>query len=162
VTAAALGITLPAGNTTAVTYDGLVDLYHSLDPAYRMSPNCAFMMNDASFKIVKKMKDGQGRPIWLPSTESGFKTDAGFDTLLGAKLVINQHMANMAANAKPILFGDFSKYLIRDVMDVIILRFTDSAYAKKAQVGFLAWARADGRLIDASNESIKYLQNSAT
>lgn len=49
-------------------------------------------------------------------------------------------------------------------MDVLILRFTDSAYAKKAQVGFLAWARADGRMIDAKNsttaqwESIRALQ----
>jgi HK97 family phage major capsid protein len=162
VTAAGLGYTMPVGNTTSVSFDGLVELLHAVDPAYRIGSKTAFMMNDSTFKAIKKLKDGNGRPLWLPSTEAAFGGDESFDSLLGKRLVINQHMASMAANAKSILFGDFSKYLIRDVMDVLILRFTDSAYAKKAQVGFLAWARADGNMIDASNESIRYLANSAT
>lgn len=160
VTAAALGVTLPTGNTTSITYDGLIDLFHSIDPAYRGSASCAWMMNDGTFKAIKKLKDAQNRPLWLPTTDSAFNLPNG--TIENRRIVINQHMADMAANAKPVLFGDFSKYMIRDVMDVLILRFTDSAYAKKAQVGFLAWARADGRMIDATNTSIKYLANSAT
>lgn len=162
VNAAGLGYTMPNGNTTSMTFDGLMNLYHAVDPAYRQSPNCAFMMHDSTFKAVKQLKDTQGRPLWLPTTSGAFQGDQQFDTLLGKRLVINQDMAPMAANAKSVLFGDFSKYMIRDVMDVLILRFTDSAYAGKGQVGFLAWARSDGRLIDASNASIQYLQNSAT
>lgn len=163
LTAAALGVTLPAGNTTGVTYDGLINLYHSLDPAYRASPNCAFMLHDTTFKSLKLLKDSQGRPIWLPDgTAGGFEGDAQFDTLLGKKLVINQDMPVMAASAKSILFGDFSRYIVRDVTSMLVFRFTDSAYTSKGQVGFLAWARADGKLIDASNESLRYLANSAT
>lgn len=162
LTGAALGVTLPTGNTTSITYNGIVDLYHALDLAYRVSDRCAFMMHDLTFKAVKKLVDSQGRPLWLPLTSPSFQSDSQFDTLLGKKLVINNDMPQMAANAQPILFGDFSKYLIRDVMDILVLRFTDSAYASKGQVGFLAWARADGRLVDASNQSILYLANSAT
>ncbi|WP_245411966.1 phage major capsid protein [Methylocella silvestris] len=163
LTAAALGVTLAAGNTTSITFDGLMDLYHAVDPAYRVSPNCSYMMNDSTFKAVKKLKDTSNRPLWLPqSTVEAFAGDGGFDTLNGKRLVINQDMPNMAANAKPVLFGDFSKYMIRDVMEVQILRFTDSAYTSKGQIGFLGWARADGRLIDASNASLAYLANSAT
>lgn len=161
VAAASLGVTLAAGNTTSVTYDSLVDLLHSLDPAYRDGAACRFMMHDSTLKAVKKLKDGQNRPIWLPAgTTSAFDGD-GPGSLFGKPIVVNQDMPVMSANAKPVLFGDFSKYLVRDVMATQVFRFTDSAYLSKGQVGFLAWARADGRLIDASNESIRYLANSA-
>lgn len=154
LTAAALGVTLPAGNTTGVAYDGLIDLYHSLDPAYRFSPGCRFMMNDKTVAALQKLKDGNGRPIYLAAATEGAFTGQTVDELFGIPVVIDQDMPNLGASAKPILFGDFSKYLIRDVMQVEMLRFTDSAYLSKGQIGFLAWARADGRLIDASNESI--------
>ena len=83
------------------------------------------------------------------------------DTLLGYTVTINQDVATMAANAKSILFGDFSRYTIRDVMGLTLFRFDDSAYIKLGQIGFLAWMRAGGTLTDGG-EPIKYYQNSAT
>lgn len=63
------------------------------------------------------------------------------DRLLGRIININQNMAPMAANAKSILYGDFKKYLIRDVMDVTLFRMTGQrAYTLKGQVGFVAFA----------------------
>ena len=67
----------------------------------------------------------------------------------------------MAANAKSIAYGDFSFYTIRDVMDVQMFRFTDSAYAKLGQVGFLAWMRAGGNFVDVGG-AVKLYVNSAT
>ncbi|MNJ81282.1 Phage capsid family protein [compost metagenome] len=67
----------------------------------------------------------------------------------------------MAASAKSILFGDFNRYKIRDVMQVLLFRMTDSAYTKKGQVGFLAFLRSGGRLMDVGG-ALKYYQNSAT
>ena len=67
----------------------------------------------------------------------------------------------MAANAKSILFGYFKAYKVRDAMGFTLFRFTDSAYAKLGQVGFLAWARAGGNFVDVGN-SLKFYQNSAT
>lgn len=169
LTAASLGYQAPVGNTTSLSYDFFQELYHTLDPAYREGSSVAWMMHDSTWKVVKKLKDSAGRPLFLPAIGAAFEGGpASGYTIEGKPIVINQHMPQVAASAKTILFGDFSKYLIRDVMDVLILRFTDSAYAKKAQVGFLAWARADGRLIDAKNsataqhESIRYFQQSAT
>jgi HK97 family phage major capsid protein len=165
VGAASLGFQMAVGNTGRVDSDGLMSLFHSVDLAYRYSPSAAFMMHDQTFKAVKQLKDSNSRPLWLPATESALAGDGDFDTLMGARLVINQDMSPMAANAKSILFGDWSKYLIRDVRESLIMRFTDSAYAKFGQVGFLAFARADGRFIDAGNAnsiSLAYLQNSST
>lgn len=145
------------GQTATVIYDDLIDLIHSVDPAYRAAPGVGFMMNDASLKVIRKLKDSQNRPIFLPGYELNNSMP---DTLLGYNVTINQDVATMAANARSILFGDFRKYIIRDVMQATLFRFTDSAYAKLGQVGFLMWARSGGNLTDTA--AVKYYQNSAT
>lgn len=159
VTAAASGKVGTTGQTTSVIFDDLVDLVHSVDPAYRALGNCKFMMNDASLKVIRKLKDSQGRPIFLP----GYDGLAGSmpDTLLGYPVVINQDVAVMAANAKSILFGDFTFYKIRDAMDIQMFRFDDSAYIKLGQIGFLAWMRSGGNFVDVGG-AVKYYANSAT
>lgn len=159
VTAAASGKVGTTGQTTTVIVDDLIDLVHSVDPAYRAGGNVRFMMNDASLKVIRKLKDDQNRPVFLP----GYDGLAGPmpDTLLGYPITINQDIATMAANAKSILFGDFSRYTVRDVMGMTLFRFDDSAYAKLGQIGFLAWMRSGGTLTDGGSP-IKYYQNSAT
>lgn len=161
VTAAASGKVGTTGQTLTVIYDDLVDLQHSVDPAYRRLPGVGFMMADSSIKVVRKIKDGQSRPIFVPGFETGSPGGAP-DTLLGSPVTVNQDVAAMAANAKSIIFGAFRNYKIRDVMSVQMFRFTDSAYTKLGQVAFLAWMRTGGNLVDVSGASVKYYQNSAT
>ena len=67
----------------------------------------------------------------------------------------------MAASAKSIAFGDFSYYKIRDVMAIQMFRFTDSAYTKKGQVGFLAWMRSGGNFTDVGG-AVKTFVNAAS
>jgi len=159
VTATSVGKTGATGQTLTVTYDDLVDLQHSVDPAYRALGNEKFMMNDATLRSIRKLKDSQNRPIFVPGYEVGVPGGMP-DTLLGSPIVINQDVATMAANAKSILFGDFSFYTIRDVMEVTLFRFTDSVFTRKGQVGFLAWSRHGGQMIDVN--AVKFYANSAT
>lgn len=158
VTGAGSGKVGTTGQTLTVIVDDLIDLVHSVDPAYRQGGTCRFMMNDSSLKVIRKIKDTGGRPIFLPGYDGLGK--AMGDSVLGYDVTINQDVAVMAANAKSILFGDFSLYTIRDVMAAQLFRFEDSAYAKLGQVGFLMWMRAGGNLLDAG--AIKYYANSAT
>jgi HK97 family phage major capsid protein len=180
VTAAVSGKVGTTGQTLTVIYDDLVDLVHSVDPAYRTpgdlsyAPNVqstteelakyatkvGFMMKDASVAVVRKLKDSQGMPIWLPSYQVGI-TAAIPDRLLGYPVWVNQDMATMAANAKSILFGRLDKYKIRRVKDIRLLRLVER-YADLLQVGFNMFLRADGNLIDAGTNPVKYYQNSAT
>lgn len=158
VTASAAGKVGTTGQTLTVIFDDLVDLIHSIDPAYRESGQCRFMTKDLSLAIIRKLKDSQNRPIFIPGWEG--LSGPMSDRLLGYEVVINQDMATMAANAKSILFGDFSYYKIRDAMEMRMNRFDDSAYAKLGQVGFLAWMRTGGNLVETA--ALKHYANSAT
>jgi HK97 family phage major capsid protein len=142
------------GQATSIIYDDLIDLEHSVDPAYRA--NARFMMNDSSLKVIKKLKDSYGRPLWLAGLASNDP-----DTINGYPYVINQQVASMAANAKSVLFGDFKNYYIRRVNGAVAMRLTER-YADYAQVGFMLWQRFDGALVDAGTHPIAYYANSAT
>lgn len=154
VTGANLGRTGATGQTTSITYADIVDLEHAVDPAYR--PDSSWMMHDTTLRALKQLMDNYGRPLWMAGVAVGEP-----DTLLGHKYTINQQMPVMAANAKSLLFGHFSKYVVRDVGDVALLRLNER-YADLHQVAFLAFARADGQLLDAGTHPIAYYANSAT
>lgn len=156
---ATLGKTGTTGQTTSVIYDDLADLFYSVNSAYRSGPGVAWMMADSSVKVVRKLKDGQNRPLFVPSYEASV-TGASPDILFGKPLVVNDDVAAMAANAKSIAFGDFSKFVIRDVQGVQIRRFDDSAFALNGQVGFCGWMRSGSNLLDTA--AVKYYANSAT
>lgn len=150
----ASGSSVTAAATGAVTYAELVDLQHSLDPAYRA--NARFMMHDSTFKAIRKLVDDQNRPIFQPDISASSP-----GTLLGSPIVINQDVATMAASAKAIYFGDFSKYIIRDVQDFTLLRL-EERYADYHQVGFVGFSRHDGRILDAGTDPIKHLVMAAS
>lgn len=142
------------GQTTTVIFDDLVDLIHSVDLSYRQ--NSRFMFHDSTLKAIKKLKDTQNRPLFLPGL-----AEREPDTINGYPYTTNNDIAVMAANAKSILFGDFNKYIIRDVVDLTLLRLNER-FADLHQVGFFGFLRTDGRLIDAGTNPIKHYANSAT
>ncbi|MDW5417738.1 phage major capsid protein [Iodobacter sp. CM08] len=155
---AAAGKVGSTGQTNVITYDDVIDLIHSVDPAYRVGSK--FMLHDSSLKVLRKLKDTTGRPIWTPGYESGI-TGLAPDTLCGYAYEVNQDMPVMAANAKSIIFGALNKYKARIVRETSVLRLTER-YAENLQVAFLLFARMDGRLLDVGANPVKYYANSAT
>lgn len=151
VTGSVLGKTAAGG--AAVTYDELVDLQHSVDPAYRQGAE--WMFHDLTFAALRKLKDSDGRPIWMPAMNSGMAGGAP-GLLMDAPYAINNHMDVMASGKKSILWGQMSKYHIREVRQVVLVRLAER-YAEKFQVGFFAFLRADGRIVDAGANPIKHL-----
>jgi len=154
---ATVGKTGTAGQTLSVIHDDLIDLVHSVNTAYRQnSKGLAWQMADVTFKFIRKMKDATtNRPIYLPS--DGIQPE----TLLGYEVIVNDDVAAMGVSAKSIFFGNwFMGYKVRDALEVSLFRFTDSAYSKLGQVGFLALARTGGNLVDTT--AVKAYANSAT
>lgn len=147
VTASALGVT--AASSSAITHDELLDLKHSVDPAYRQQAE--WMFNDTTLKVLKKLKDSQNRPLWLPGIAVSEP-----DTLDSDPFVINQDMPDMEASGKSVLYGDFSRFIIRDVLSMQMVRLVER-YAEFHQFGFIAIMRFDSELIDAGGGAIKHM-----
>ncbi len=142
-----LGVT--AALTTVFTVDELYDLKHSVDPAYRLAPT--WMINDTTLLAIKKKKDGEGRYLWQSSLAGGIP-----DTIDGDPIQVNQHMPSPTSALRPIVYGDFSKYVIRDVLGVRTRRLVER-YAEFDQEGFVAFQRTDGKIIDAGTNPLKYM-----
>ena len=153
VTAAADSGVTTAGAAT-ITYDNLIDLKHSVDPAYRT--NARFMFNDTTLKILKKIKvpqfsgDTNGQPLWRAGMAAGEP-----DTIDGDPYTVNQQMPS-GTGTKAIIYGDLSQYIIRDVRDITLVRL-DERYAELGVVAFLAFSRHDGDLLNAGTNPVKYL-----
>lgn len=157
VTGSAAGKVGASGQTTTILFDDLVDLIHSVDISYRRL-GAGMMMNDATMRDIRKIKDDQGRPIFLPAyTGLGGEMP---DTVLGYGVTINNDVPVMEASAKSVVFGLLNRYKIRDAMQVSLFRFDDSAYVKLGQIGFLAWMRSGGNLTDTA--AVKHYQNAAS
>jgi HK97 family phage major capsid protein len=158
IPAASVGKTGATGQVTTILYADLVDLMDSLDYAYQ-NDSLKWMCSQTMRSTLRKIVDTANRPIWTPSYDKGIA--GGFtDSLLGYPLQLNNDVAVPAASAKSLAFGDFSKYMIRDAMQVTLFRFEDSAYAKLGQVAFMAWARAGGNLLDTA--AVKLYQHPAS
>ena len=146
---AELGIT--ANSATALTADEVIDLVYSLKAPYRK--NAVFLMNDATVKAIRKLKDGQGQYLWQPSLTAGTP-----DTLLNRPVYTSAFAPTIEAGAKTIAFGDFNYYWIADRQGRSFKRLNE-LFATTGQVGFLASQRVDGKLI--LPEAIKVLQQKA-
>lgn len=143
---AEVGVT--AAGAAAFTADEIFDLFYSLKAPYRRS--AVFVMNDASVKALRKLKDNNGQYLWQPSLTAGAP-----DTLLNRPVYTSAFMPALAAGAKSILFGDLSYYWVADRQGRSFRRLGE-LYAPTGQVGFLATQRVDGRLI--LPEAVKVMQ----
>lgn len=158
---------LLTGSSASIAYGNLVDLEHLVDPNYREAPSTRWMFPDTMLKLLKKLMDGSNRPLWQPGLTASFQQGASVMTgskprILDHEYVINNDMAIPAANAYSMLFGDLSKFKVREVTGgttVLVLR---ERYADYLQVGYIAYQRFDSNLIDAGTHPIAVLQQSAT
>ena len=146
---AEVGVTAAAA--AAFTADEIFDLFYSLKAPYRRS--AVFVMNDASVKALRKLKDNNGQYLWQPSLTAGAP-----DTLLNRPVYTSAFMPALAAGAKSVLFGDLSYYWVADRQGRSFRRLGE-LYAPTGQVGFLATQRVDGRLI--LPEAVKVMQMKA-
>lgn len=149
VTGATLGKTTAAA--AAITWDELVDLETSVDPLYRVGAR--WMMHDNTLGYLRKLKDGNGRPLFFEELFMGERTG----TILTYPYTVNQDMATITNSAKTVLFGNFKNYLIRNVSGIVTMRLVER-YAEYGQVAFLGFSRHGGLLIDAGTNPMKYLQ----
>jgi HK97 family phage major capsid protein len=158
---AGLTVATASGQTTTIIGDDLLNLEHTVDPAYR--PSAKYMFHDSTLKAIKKLKDSYGRYLWLPGLAASDP-----NTINGYSYVINNDMPQIGRNGSPLvgnnfmLFGDMSKYKVRRVAgDTTVMRLNER-YADYLQVGYQAFLRADAQLLDAGTHPIAVLVQAAS
>lgn len=150
-TASTLGIT--AASNSAITRAELIDLEMAVDQAYTVGPGTRWMFHRTTLGAFKKLSIGSGddRPLWQPGMAVGAP-----DTIEGYPYIINNHMPGIGSLNISVVFGALDMYYIRLVRGLRVRRLNE-LYAGNDQVGFVAFQRADGDLIDAGTNPVKRL-----
>lgn len=118
--------------------DKLIDLQHALKTSYRNG--AAFLMNDSTCQVIRKLKDGDGNYIWRPGLLEGNP-----DTLLGKPVEYDDNVDSIGANKYPIFYANFKRaYLIIDRFGTRVLR---DPYTAKPYVAFYTTKRVGGGIV---------------
>ncbi len=119
--------------------DVLYDTVGALKAGYRAG--AVWMMNRSTLTEVRKFKDSNGRYLWQPSLAAGQPS-----SLLGYAVIEAEDMPDVAANALPIVFGNFhATYTIVDRLGVSVLR---DPFTAKPHVLFDTRKRVGGDVVN--------------
>jgi HK97 family phage major capsid protein len=143
------GETGGTGVAGAFTADNLITLMHAVNSVYANRPTAAWMVNRSTLGAIRRLKGAEGY-LFQPAATVGSP-----NTLLGYPIVENPDIANVGTDAKSVLFGDMSQYLVRVVNGLEVTR-SDEAYFTSDQIAWKATIRVDGNGAADVNGGIKY------
>ena len=133
-----------SGHASTLLADGLITLVHSIKSDY--SRNGTFVFNRSTLSAIRKLKDTAGQYVF----QAGMSLQAGVpNTILGFPYIEATDMPDVAANAYPVLFGDFRRaYMIVDRVALSVTRdpFTQ---ATSGNVRYIARRRVGGQVVQA-------------
>ncbi|GGX54174.1 phage major capsid protein [Streptomyces fructofermentans] len=164
---ATAGATGPTGTATSFGAQGtagqgtdlLYDLFGSLAEPYVVQPGTGWVLRNATLTAIRKLKTGTaGEIVGGEFVGSGPAGASG--EMIGKPAFVDPFVPAMAANAKSVLFGDWSRYFVRMVNGIRFERSDEFAFDQDL-VTFRALLRADAALIDSTG-AIKYFAHSAT
>lgn len=122
-----------------ITFDNVIELYHSLRLPYRRK--AVFLISDATAMALRKVKDGNQQYIWQSSVTADRP-----DMLFGRPVYTSRFMPEPTTGKIAMLFGDMKYYWIADRTTRTFKRLNE-LYAETDQTGFIATQRVDGKLI---------------
>lgn len=131
-----------AAGSDAITYDDLVDTMAKVKAPHGTQGRASWAMASSTRAALMKICDKNGRPILIESVRDGEP-----DRLLGRPVIICDNIPEIGAGNMPLLYGDFSKYILRIVQGISILVYNEEKYAKDHCIGIQAFVTADGKLI---------------
>lgn len=150
---AATGVT--AASATTFTADEVINLIHSVDPAYRSGAGFGLMLHDTVLAFIMKLKDGDGNYLYKFA-------DGTANTIYGKRYQINQHMDSaFTASKELIAAGDFSRYVVRQVRDIRLRRYVE-LHGDNDQDAVQAFLRLDGKIRNTGTAPIKKLKLAAS
>lgn len=127
--------TVTTASTTAITYDELVSLKHSLKQRFRN--NAVWIMNPTTYTAICKLKDSNGQPYFK---EDEYK-------ILGNKVIESDSMPEIVAGNKAIVFADLSGYTIKATKSIEVQLLIEK-YSTRYMVGVVGYGEYDGKITD--------------
>lgn len=155
---AATGATTAAAG--AITQKDLLELVKSLDAGYAVAPKAGWCMNFATllyiFENVVTSSTG-GDALYHAQRDS-----QGHFLLLGFPVYISPSFPDLTTgSSKPVAFGDWNRFLIRNVPTETQVRRFDELFMANHQLGYELVMRADSAIMHAGgsgDDPIKVLQ----
>jgi HK97 family phage major capsid protein len=110
-------------------------------------------MNNTTLAAVMNIVDANQRPLFLNYTDGGASGFAG--SILGYSVKLNQYQPNIGVAAQQCHFGDFSQgYYFRTLDTGIMVKRLAERYAELNRVGYVAFTRVGGVLVNAGTPPI--------
>jgi HK97 family phage major capsid protein len=141
-----------AGSGAVLDLDIALDLAYSVPALYR--PNGVYMASDTTIKYLRKLHtgiSGDKRALWKDAFEEGNATLGTPAKLHGYSILVNNDMDSVAtdgtfAGVSPLVFGDFSKFVVRQAENNAPFAYIYAVPAKDGRAAIL-FRRSDSKLL---------------
>ena len=152
------GITVGAmlGHTAAsqsgIVLDDIIEMSESIPEEYMEGEDLYWMMHQDTLKALKKLKDGENRPLWqMGNIQIGTPNN-----LYGHRVILNNYMPKIGAGNKPILFFNPRKFVIRHAGNMLMGRHSEATFP---DIALQCWGRFDSGTIQT--QAVRYLAMAA-
>lgn len=138
-------VTLAKAN--AITADELIDLQELVPDEYQA--DSIFVMNRATRKAIRKLKDGQGNYLLEKDSTSkwGYR-------LMGNDVYCSDNISALGTASKPVvMYGDFSGLAVKEGEKTEIQVLTER-FATQHAVGVVAWGELDAKVEDTQKIAV--------
>lgn len=144
----AVGTTSTATLTNSqISWQTILGMIATVDPAYRKNKRCAWYMNDVVQTNLRGITDGFGHPLWDPNVQVG-PSDGPVARIEGFPVVIDQNAGNVSASASTaggLVFGDLKTAMnLRTVNQAGVLTLKER-YADFLQIAWIGFCRYDSQ-----------------
>ena len=138
-------VTLAKAST--ITADELIDTQELIPDAYQA--DSIWVMNRATRKAIRKLKDGQGNYLLEKDSTSkwGYK-------LMGNDVYCTDRMSALGTASKPVvMYGDFSGLAVKEGEKTEIQVLTEK-FATQHAIGVVAWGELDAKVEDTQKIAV--------
>ena len=138
---------LTTAKASAITADELIDLQELVPDEYQT--DSIWVMNRATRKAIRKLKDGQGNYLLEKDSTSkwGYR-------LMGNDVYCSDNVQALGTASKPVVvYGDFSGLAVKEGEKTEIQVLTER-FATQHAVGVVAWGELDAKVEDTQKIAV--------
>lgn len=143
----ATNMKVPLAKAGAITADELIDLQELIPDEYQT--DCIWVMNRATRKAIRKLKDGQGNYLLEKDSTSkwGYR-------LMGNDVYCSDNMSALGTAGKNVIvYGDFSGLAVKESekAEIQVLR---EAFATQHAIGVVTYGEIDAKVEDTQKIAV--------